>query len=39
MNVEIMQWDLVLRGDQEGLFKLVTLNGILNGITGVTFGC
>jgi hypothetical protein len=28
-----------IRGDQEGLFKLVTLNGILNRITGVTFGC
>jgi hypothetical protein len=29
----------ILRGDQEGLFKLVTLNCILNRITGVTFGC
>jgi hypothetical protein len=29
----------ILRGDQEGLFKLVTLNYILNRITGVTFGC
>jgi hypothetical protein len=28
-----------LRGDQIGLFKLVTLNCILNCITGVTFGC
>jgi hypothetical protein len=28
-----------LRGDQIGLFKLVTLNCILNRITGVTFGC
>jgi hypothetical protein len=28
-----------VRGDQKGLFKLVTLNGILNRITGVTFGC
>jgi hypothetical protein len=28
-----------LRGDQEGLFKLVTLNCILNRITGVIFGC
>jgi hypothetical protein len=28
-----------LRGDQEGLFKLVTLNCILNRVTGVTFGC
>jgi hypothetical protein len=28
-----------IRGDQEGLFKLVTLNCILNRITGVTFGC
>jgi hypothetical protein len=29
----------LIRGDQEGLFKLVTLNGILNRIIGVTFGC
>jgi hypothetical protein len=29
----------IIRGDQEGLFKLVTLNCILNCITGVTFGC
>jgi hypothetical protein len=28
-----------LRGDQEGLFKLVTLDCILNRITGVTSGC
>jgi hypothetical protein len=28
-----------VRGDQIGLFKLVTLNCILNRITGVTFGC
>jgi hypothetical protein len=28
-----------IRGDQIGLFKLVTLNCILNCITGVTFGC
>jgi hypothetical protein len=28
-----------VRGDQERLFKLVTLNCILNRITGVTFGC
>jgi MFS-type transporter involved in bile tolerance (Atg22 family) len=28
-----------LRGDQEGLFKLVTLDPILNRITGVTSGC
>jgi hypothetical protein len=28
-----------LRVDQEGLFKLVTLNCILNRITGVIFGC
>jgi hypothetical protein len=28
-----------IRGDQIGLFKLVTLNCILNRITGVTFGC
>jgi hypothetical protein len=27
-----------LRGDQEGLFKLVTLDRILNRITGVTSG-
>jgi hypothetical protein len=27
-----------IRGDQEGLFKLVTLDRILNRITGVTFG-
>jgi hypothetical protein len=26
----------ILRGDQEGLFKLVTLDRILNRITGVT---
>jgi hypothetical protein len=26
-------------GDQEGLFKLVTLDCILNRITGVTSGC
>jgi hypothetical protein len=30
---------IILRGDQEGLFKLVTLNGILKRITGVTLGC
>jgi hypothetical protein len=30
---------LELRGDQEGLFKLVTLDRILNRITGVTSGC
>jgi hypothetical protein len=29
----------IVRGDQIGLFKLVTLNCILNRITGVTFGC
>jgi hypothetical protein len=29
----------ILRGDQEGLFKLVTLDRILNRITGVTSGC
>jgi hypothetical protein len=28
-----------VRGDQEGLFKLVTLDSILNCITGVTSGC
>jgi hypothetical protein len=30
---------LHIRGDQEGLFKLVTLDRILNRITGVTSGC
>jgi hypothetical protein len=30
---------LQIRGDQAGLFKLVTLDRILNHITGVTFGC
>jgi hypothetical protein len=30
---------IFVRGDQEGLFKLVTLDRILNRITGVTFGC
>jgi hypothetical protein len=29
----------LLRGDQDGLFKLVTLNCILNRITGVTSVC
>jgi hypothetical protein len=29
----------ILRGDQEGLSKLVTLDRILNRITGVTSGC
>jgi hypothetical protein len=29
----------IIRGDQEGLFKLVTLDRILNRITGVTSGC
>jgi hypothetical protein len=28
-----------IRGDQEGLFKLVTLDRILNRITRVTSGC
>jgi MFS-type transporter involved in bile tolerance (Atg22 family) len=28
-----------IRGDQEGLFKLVTLDRILNRITGVISGC
>jgi MFS-type transporter involved in bile tolerance (Atg22 family) len=28
-----------VRGDQEGLFKLVTLDRILNRITGVNSGC
>jgi hypothetical protein len=30
---------IIIRGDQEGLFKLVTLDRILNRITGVTSGC
>jgi hypothetical protein len=30
---------ICIRGDQEGLFKLVTLDRILNRITGVTSGC
>jgi hypothetical protein len=30
---------LELRGDQERLFKLITLDRILNRITGVTSGC
>jgi hypothetical protein len=30
---------LYVRGDQEGLFKLVTLDRILNRITGVSSGC
>jgi hypothetical protein len=30
---------LIVRGDQEGLFKLVTLDRILNRITGVTSVC
>jgi hypothetical protein len=29
----------IVRGDQEGLFKLVTLDRVLNRITGVTSGC
>jgi hypothetical protein len=29
----------IIRGDQEGLFKLVTLDRILNRRTGVTSGC
>jgi hypothetical protein len=32
-------WKLNLRDDQEGLFKLVTLDRILNRITGVTSCC
>jgi hypothetical protein len=28
-----------IRGEQEGLFKLVTLDRILNRITGVASGC
>jgi hypothetical protein len=35
----VMGREWFLRGDQIGLFKLVTLNCILNRITGVTFGC
>jgi MFS-type transporter involved in bile tolerance (Atg22 family) len=31
--------ECIIRGDQEGLFKLVTLDRILNRITGVTSGC
>jgi hypothetical protein len=39
-NCQISEYDyVILRGDQIGLFKLVTLNCILNRITGVTFGC
>jgi hypothetical protein len=34
-----MLFMLPIRGDQEGLFKLVTLDRILNRITGVTSGC
>jgi hypothetical protein len=34
-----MKINIKIRGDQIGLFKLVTLNCILNRITGVTFGC
>jgi hypothetical protein len=30
---------IIIRGDQEGLFKLVTLDRILNRITGVNSGC
>jgi hypothetical protein len=30
---------IYLRGDQEGLFKLVTLDRFLNRTTGVTSGC
>jgi hypothetical protein len=30
---------VLIRGDQEGLFKLVTLDRILNRITGVTSSC
>jgi hypothetical protein len=37
-NVEFKAADEI-RGDQEGLFKLVTLDRILNRITGVTSGC
>jgi hypothetical protein len=32
-------YEVLIRGDQIGLFKLVTLNCILNRITGVTLGC
>jgi hypothetical protein len=30
---------VIIRGDQEGLFKLVTLDRILNRTTGVISGC
>jgi hypothetical protein len=38
-NIMLVKNIFQIRGDQEGLFKLVTLNCILNRITGVTFGC
>jgi hypothetical protein len=38
-GLKILENNKNIRGDQEGLFKLVTLNCILNRITGVTFGC
>jgi hypothetical protein len=37
--LKVWLYNRYVRGDQEGLFKLVTLNCILNRITGVTFGC
>jgi hypothetical protein len=38
VNCQNIFFQIQVRGDQEGLFKLVTLNCILNRITGVTFG-
>jgi hypothetical protein len=38
-NFIVTSFFIIIRGDQIGLFKLVTLNCILNCITGVTFGC
>jgi hypothetical protein len=37
--IKVLSSTWKIRGDQEGLFKLVTLNCILNRITGVTSGC
>jgi hypothetical protein len=38
-NKNLPRTALQIRGDQEGLFKLVTLDRILNRITGVNSGC
>jgi hypothetical protein len=38
VNTQSMVY-IQIRGDQEGLFKLVTLDRILNRITEVTSGC